>query len=443
MAEIVQGLFGVSPELFKQQQDAQFRAQAIQEAQLNPQQQRYLQKSLMGRQIGQAVGGLLGAKDPILAKQSAENQLLQEVQSSLSPEDIQDPYKLSLAVYQAAMAANMPELANHAYQNLQVAQNQAIAQGKDVAQIGKFNAEAAKALREKENVVTPENQAEAIVLNMYVKQQGPEQGALAFAEWKTANKRKVAEGSNPSIVPTKTAAGNEIGTFDDKGNFISKKGEFIPKDEMTAYRTEQNAALNLYDVITGIDNTTVEKAFGFPDVTQNAVARLAANPDLVGAQTRINALKVKDTLTNLLALKGPTSDKDMSVVLSTFPGYEADPKVMKQWMVEAKAAALAFTNKRALQYGFEAKKVNLDEFTSDPIFKSLPPVARSNAVEKLLAYDTEFMALPEKEKIAKLNKYVGGKEGPAPSVKIGNKTYTKPLNMTDTQWTEYKKSQGL
>lgn len=443
MAEIVQGLFGVSPELFKQQQDAQFRAQAIQEAQLNPQQQRYLQKSLMGRQIGQAVGGLLGAKDPILAKQSAENQLLQEVQSSLSPEDIQDPYKLSLAVYQAAMAANMPELANHAYQNLQVAQNQAIAQGKDVAQIGKFNAEAAKALREKENVVTPENQAEAIVLNMYVKQQGPEQGALAFAEWKTANKRKVAEGSNPSIVPTKTAAGNEIGTFDDKGNFISKKGEFIPKDEMTAYRTEQNAALNLYDVITGIDNTTVEKAFGFPDVTQNAVARLAANPDLVGAQTRINALKVKDTLTNLLALKGPTSDKDMSVVLSTFPGYEADPKVMKQWMVEAKAAALAFTNKRALQYGFEAKKVNLDEFTSDPIFKSLPSVARSNAVEKLLAYDTAFMALPEKEKIAKLNKYVGGKEGPAPSVKIGNKTYTKPLNMTDDQWTAYKQSQGL
>ena len=443
MAEIVQGLFGVSPELFKQQQDMQFRAQAIQEAQLDPQQQRYLQKSLMGRQVGRAIGGLLGSEDPMLARQTKENNVLQEVQSSLSPEDMQDPYKLSAAVYQAAMQANLPELASNAFQNMQVARTQAIAQGKDIAITTKSYAEAEKALREKENVVTPQNQAEAIVLNMYVKQQGPEQGALAFAEWKTANQRKVQEGANPSIVPTKTAAGNEIGTFDDKGNFISKKGEFIPKDEMTAYRTEQNAALNLYDVITGIDNTTVEKAFGFPDVTQNAVARLAANPDLVGAQTRINALKVKDTLTNLLALKGPTSDKDMSVVLSTFPGYEADPKVMKQWMVEAKAAALAFTNKRALQYGFEAKKVNLDEFTSDPIFKSLPPVARSNAVEKLLAYDTEFMALPEKEKIAKLNKYVGGKEGPAPSVKIGNKTYTKPLNMTDTQWTEYKKSQGL
>ena len=443
MAEIVQGLFGVSPELFKQQQDLQFRSQAIAEAQLDPRQGMVYDAAIRGRQIGRAVGGLLGAEDPMLARQTKENNVLQEVQSSLSPEDMQDPYRLSAAVYQAAMQANLPELASNAFQNMQVARTQAIAQGKDVALTTEAYAKAEKALREKENVVTPENQAEAIVLNMYVRQQGPEQGALAFAEWKTANKRKVAEGGNPAIVPTKTAAGNEIGTFDDKGNFISKKGEVIPKDEMTSYRTEQNAALNLYDVITGIDNTTVEKAFGFPDVTQSAVTRLAANPDLVGAQTRINALKVKDTLTNLLALKGPTSDKDMSVVLSTFPGYEADPKVMKQWMVEAKAAALAFTNKRALQYGFEAKKVNLDEFTSDPIFKSLTPVARSNAVEKLLIYDTAFMALPEKEKIARLNKYVGGREGPAPSVKIGDKVYTKPLNMTDTQWTAYKKSQGL
>jgi hypothetical protein len=148
MAEIVQGLFGVSPELFKQQQDAQFRAQAIQEAQLDPQQQRYLQKSLMGRQVGRAIGGLLGSEDPMLARQTAENNVLQQVQSSLSPEDIQDPYKLSLAVYQAATQANLPELANNAYQNMQVAQNQAIAQGKDVAITSKNIAEANKAYRE-------------------------------------------------------------------------------------------------------------------------------------------------------------------------------------------------------------------------------------------------------------------------------------------------------
>ena len=148
MAEIVQGLFGVSPELFKQQQDAQFRAQALAEAKLDPEQGMIYDAAIRGRNIGRTIGGLLGAEDPMLAKQAAENKLLQDVQSSMSPEDIQDPYKLSLAVYQAATQANMPELANHAYQNLQVAQNQAIAQSKDVAQIGSFNAQATKALRE-------------------------------------------------------------------------------------------------------------------------------------------------------------------------------------------------------------------------------------------------------------------------------------------------------
>lgn len=148
MAEIVQGLFGVSPELFKQQQDLQFRAQALAEAKLDPEQGMIYDAAIRGRNIGRTIGGLLGAEDPMLARQSAENSVLQQVQSSLSPEDIQDPYKLSLAVYQAATQANLPELANNAYQNMQVAQNQAIAQGKDVAITSKNIAEANKAYRE-------------------------------------------------------------------------------------------------------------------------------------------------------------------------------------------------------------------------------------------------------------------------------------------------------
>jgi len=148
MAEIVQGLFGVSPDIFRKQQDAQFRAQALAEAQLDPRQGMVYDAAIGGRQFGRALGGLLGAEDPALARQSAENQLLQQVQSSLSPADLQDPYKLSAAVYQAAMRANLPELANNAYQNMQTAQTQAIAQGKDVAITSKNIAEANKAYRE-------------------------------------------------------------------------------------------------------------------------------------------------------------------------------------------------------------------------------------------------------------------------------------------------------
>jgi hypothetical protein len=148
MAEIVQGLFGVSPDIFRQQQDAQFRAQALAEAQLDPRQGMVYDAAIGGRQFGRAVNSLFGAEDPMLARQSAENNLLQQVQSSLSPADLQDPYKLSAAVYQAAMRANMPELANNAYQNMQKAQTQAISQGKDVALTTEAYAKATKAVRE-------------------------------------------------------------------------------------------------------------------------------------------------------------------------------------------------------------------------------------------------------------------------------------------------------
>ena len=52
MAEIVQGLFGVSPDIFRKQQDAQFRAQALAEAQLDPRQGMVYDAAIGGRQFG-------------------------------------------------------------------------------------------------------------------------------------------------------------------------------------------------------------------------------------------------------------------------------------------------------------------------------------------------------------------------------------------------------
>jgi len=163
MAEIVQGLFGVSPELFKQQQDMQFRAQALAEAKLDPEQGMIYDAAIRGRNIGRTIGGLLGAEDPMLARQTKENALLQEVQSSLSPEDMQDPYKLSAAVYQAAMQANMPELANHAYQNMQAGKLANAKVGTEQAQAAKYNAEAAN----KQAELLQEQQASQALQTLY------------------------------------------------------------------------------------------------------------------------------------------------------------------------------------------------------------------------------------------------------------------------------------
>lgn len=148
MADIVQGLFGVSPESMKAQQDAVNQAQQLQLAQLTPQQQQFMLMGQGGRALGQAVGGMFGAQDPAIYKQAQENKLLQDIQASLSPEDLQDPVKLNQAIYEASSKANMPELASHAYSNLQAGKALAISQGKDTAATVKSYAEAEKALKE-------------------------------------------------------------------------------------------------------------------------------------------------------------------------------------------------------------------------------------------------------------------------------------------------------
>lgn len=181
MAEIVQGLFGVSPDIFRQQQDAQFRAQALAEAQLSPEQQNYYQMANMGRQAGRALGGLLGAEDPALARQKAENQLLQQVQSSLSPQDLQDPYKLSAAVYQAAMRANMPELANNAYQNMQAGRLANAKVSTEQAQANKINQELATNAELKTALnALPKDATDEQKLNVFYKFASPEVSVKAL-----------------------------------------------------------------------------------------------------------------------------------------------------------------------------------------------------------------------------------------------------------------------
>jgi len=181
MAEIVQGLFGVSPDIFRKQQDAQFRAQALAEAQLDPRQGMVYDAAIGGRQFGRALGGLLGAEDPALARQSAENQLLQQVQSSLSPADLQDPYKLSAAVYQAAMRANLPELANNAYQNMQAGRLSNAKLGTEQAQANKINQELATNAELKTALnALPKDATDEQKLNVFYKFASPEVSVKAL-----------------------------------------------------------------------------------------------------------------------------------------------------------------------------------------------------------------------------------------------------------------------
>jgi hypothetical protein len=64
--DIVGSLFGVTPESIDEARQKQMREQAIEFAQLTPEQQVNYGAYFGGQQLGRAVGGLLGAQDPML-----------------------------------------------------------------------------------------------------------------------------------------------------------------------------------------------------------------------------------------------------------------------------------------------------------------------------------------------------------------------------------------
>jgi hypothetical protein len=81
---IVGGLFGVTPEMYQQQQANAARAQAVQYAGMTPQQQAQFSFYSAGQNIPKAVGGLLGVEDPQLA-------MIRDVQQMRTQFDVSTP----------------------------------------------------------------------------------------------------------------------------------------------------------------------------------------------------------------------------------------------------------------------------------------------------------------------------------------------------------------
>jgi hypothetical protein len=88
MAEIVQSLFGVTPEMYQQNQQAMADRQALQFAQLTPFQQANFAIGRGANMLGGAVAGALGAQDPELQRITARQQIARQIDLT-NPESIQ------------------------------------------------------------------------------------------------------------------------------------------------------------------------------------------------------------------------------------------------------------------------------------------------------------------------------------------------------------------
>jgi hypothetical protein len=88
MAEIVQSLFGVSPEMYQRQQQDRIDAQALRFAQLDPFQQANFAIGRGANMLGGAIGGALGGQDPELQRITARQQIARQIDLT-DPESIQ------------------------------------------------------------------------------------------------------------------------------------------------------------------------------------------------------------------------------------------------------------------------------------------------------------------------------------------------------------------
>ena len=82
MADIVQSLFGVTPEMYQQSQQAQADAQALQYAKLSPFEQANYAIGRGATMLGGAIGRGLGGEDPELARITARQQIAGQINFS-------------------------------------------------------------------------------------------------------------------------------------------------------------------------------------------------------------------------------------------------------------------------------------------------------------------------------------------------------------------------
>ena len=136
MAEVVNSLFGITPESLQAQRDAALQTQALQYAQLDPFQRATASIYAGANKLGGAIGGMLGAQDPELAKATALQNIMKQADTT-TPEGL------------TALAKTLSEqgFGQQAVQIMDKARQAQVQTGQmqlQTAQIGKIQAEEAK-----------------------------------------------------------------------------------------------------------------------------------------------------------------------------------------------------------------------------------------------------------------------------------------------------------
>lgn len=148
--------------------------------------------------------------------------------------------------------------------------------------------------------------------------------------------------------------GVKIGTFDKTGRYKAPNGTVYSAKAVETARTEHDAASDLLFRLERLTDEDINNAYGSAmDYTTTPGGGLIASRKTYGAQTKINEVGIRSVLNNLQQLKGPSSDKEMAQMIKDFPGYQADPDVMRAWVNRAVQATNRYLKRNESRYGFD------------------------------------------------------------------------------------------
>ena len=188
MAEIVGGLFGVTPESLMAQREAALAQQAQSYAQLSPEQAAISGAYMTGGRLGSALGGLMGAQDPEMAKAAA-------LQGILKGADTTSPEGLA-ALAKTLSSQGFGAQAMQAMDQARQAQLQAAQTGKATAEQRKLeNAAAQDEKVRAELAALGANATDKDIMNIVVKYGNPDKvlNVLQAAADKAANREQKAQ----------------------------------------------------------------------------------------------------------------------------------------------------------------------------------------------------------------------------------------------------------
>jgi hypothetical protein len=373
MAEIVSGLFGVNPQQLMQQRQATDTNRAFQFANLGPSEQAQYGAYLGGSMLGRGATSLLGG-DAELQKASAIKQLSSQFDLT-SPTGMRD--------FARSLQQIAPQEAMMAAKRADEMETSGLGRQKTQADI-----ERTQGLISKEDAAAAQNEQLRSELSAAIQRGASrEEIRMIAAKYGSADKilqilsedQRRADALAAKAAGGGTGAGGgvnnngvPIGTFDKVGRYTSPTGRVFTAKAVEEAQSGHDNAQDLLDRLQNVTEEDINRAFGSAaDYTTMTGGKLIGPTKTLDAQTKINEVGIRSVLTNLQKLKGPSSDKEMAQMIKDFPGYQAKPEIMKNWVERATRVTNKFLERNENRFGFDTEYAEEGRFNK-PKDKTTP-----------------------------------------------------------------------